>query len=153
MGNIGANNGQFPGGQLTVGRYGKLYGLTGGGSPAGCKRAGIFSFDPKTFALQVVRCLPHTLYNPSGLTPNPAGTPIFGVTEGGGTPEVGTIFAVSPFNDRLNVVYSFSGGSDGEIPEVRPTFDEQGDLFGVSYEFADGLSGPVVYELPAGTKR
>ncbi|MGA8491482.1 MAG: choice-of-anchor tandem repeat GloVer-containing protein [Terriglobales bacterium] len=70
---------------------------------------------------------------------------LYGTTEGGGVHGVGTVFKLSPAG-KETVLYSFTGGADGENPYAGVIQDAKGDLYGTSYD--GGVSnGGTVFKL------
>jgi uncharacterized repeat protein (TIGR03803 family) len=78
---------------------------------------------------------------------------LYGTTGLGGANGQGVVFKITPAGTE-EVLYSFTGGSDGGQPWGRLLRDAQGNLYGTTY--ADGglqLSFGVVFKLtPAGTE-
>jgi uncharacterized repeat protein (TIGR03803 family) len=73
--------------------------------------------------------------NPIGpLTMNARGD-LFGITFEGGTSGYGTVYEIAHNSDgswSKNILYSFTGGSDGGIPTGNLVLDAQGSLYGVT---------------------
>src|ERR1051325_10232004 len=68
---------------------------------------------------------------------------LYGTTEFGGAFGYGTVFKLSPDHTET-VLYSFTGGSDGAIPEAGVVADRAGNIYGTTtYGGApcDGNSG------------
>ncbi len=85
----------------------------------------------------------------AGLAINAAGT-LYGVTWGGGTYGAGTVFEVNT-SGKENVLYNFTGGSDGGNPYSALILDKAGNLYGTTcYGGADGDG--TVFELSKGGK-
>ncbi len=80
---------------------------------------------------------------------------IYGTTYSGGANGGGTIWELSPPYTTLKVLYSFSGGADGEGSYGPLLLDASGNLYGTTEDggSATGLSGSgVLFELsPNGT--
>jgi len=81
------------------------------------------------------------------LTQDGAGN-YYGSTTYGGAYGDGSVFQLSPSGSgfNYNVIYSFSGGSDGNGPYSGVTLDSAGNLYGTTYLGGNGDSG-TVYEL------
>ncbi len=79
------------------------------------------------------------------LTPDGSGN-LFGVFEGAEPP--GAVFELSPSGSgwTLNVIYPFTGGSDGNGPMGGLIRDQQGNLYGTTWMGGDG-GGGTVFEL------
>ena len=140
-----AADGAYPIGQLVRGHDGKLYGTTYGGGPAGCGCGTVFRLDPKTGALKTIHGFYRAEgYTPYGITLNPAGTLLYGVTFGGGKSDRGTIYSLDPVTKAFTVLYDFPGGTGGAHPLAPPVFDAQGNAYG-------GTRNGTVYMLTAGS--
>jgi uncharacterized repeat protein (TIGR03803 family) len=57
---------------------------------------------------------------------------LYGTTNAGGAFGVGTVFKVSPYGGKQNVLYSFTGGTDGASPEAGLAIDAAGFLYGTT---------------------
>jgi uncharacterized repeat protein (TIGR03803 family) len=87
-------------------------------------------------------------FGPNGLVRDSAGN-LYGTTYGGGDSNVfychdtcGTVFELSPNSNggwTEKILYSFTGYGDGENPQVGPTIDSNGNLYGTA-ELAFKLS-------------
>ena len=77
---------------------------------------------------------------------------LYGTTSTGGAYGHGTVFKIGP-TGRETVLYSFTGGSDGDLPASLLILDAKGNLYGTTYQ--GGASGfGVVYEISAtGTEK
>ena len=75
---------------------------------------------------------------------------LYGTTIDGGTGGQGTVFQLTP-TGTLNVLYSFTGGSDGALPFAGVIADAAGNLYGTTN--GGGASGQgTVFQLdPSGT--
>jgi uncharacterized repeat protein (TIGR03803 family) len=83
----------------------------------------------------------------AGLIRDPAGN-FYGTTEGGGASGAGTVFKLSPAG-KETVLYSFTGGADGNDPVAGVIRDSAGNLYGTT-QFG-GTGAGVVYQLdPSG---
>lgn len=82
------------------------------------------------------------------LTPDGSGN-LFGVFEGVEPP--GSVFELSPSGSgwTLNVIYAFTGGSDGKEPMGGLIRDQQGNLYGTTWMGGDGggEGGGTIFEL------
>ena len=84
----------------------------------------------------------------SGLVFDHSGN-LFGATTYGGKSGNGAIYKLTPNGDGTwseSVLYSFTGGSDGENPSSGLIFDRDGNLYGSTYYGGDNGYG-VVFEL------
>jgi uncharacterized repeat protein (TIGR03803 family) len=73
---------------------------------------------------------------------------IYGATTGGGTSNKGTIYELTCSGKICTekVLYSFSGGADGDRPGNGLVFDSAGNLYGTTYSGGQYNSG-TVFEL------
>jgi uncharacterized repeat protein (TIGR03803 family) len=88
-------------------------------------------------------------YPEAGVIADVAGN-LYGTTISGGANDAGTVFQLTPAG-ALNVLYSFTGGSDGALPWAGMIADAPGNLYGTTY--GGGASGQgTVFKLdPSGT--
>jgi len=70
---------------------------------------------------------------------------LYGTTEGGGVHGVGTVFKVSK-TGKETVLYSFTGGADGENPYAGVIQDEMGNFYGTTYD-GGASNGGTVFKL------
>jgi uncharacterized repeat protein (TIGR03803 family) len=140
----GDTDGAFPLGSLVFDKSGIIYGTTEGGGP---KHSGtIYRLDLTTGVLTVL----HTFtllddnggFPNAGLTFNSAGTLLYGTNTFGGSPEdrcrnggdagCGTVFSFDPASGAYNVLYRFTGGSDGGNPSAGLLLGPNGLLYGTT---------------------
>jgi uncharacterized repeat protein (TIGR03803 family) len=57
---------------------------------------------------------------------------LYGTTNAGGASGAGTVFKVSPYGGKYNVLYTFTGGTDGASPEAALAIDAAGFLYGTT---------------------
>lgn len=90
----------------------------------------------------------------SGLTLDPTDGNLYGTSHGGGTVGDGTLFKVTP-GGSLNVLHSFTGGSDGYTAYAPPVIGTDGNLYGTTWRGGSAACGNgcgVVYKMtPSGT--
>lgn len=89
-------------------------------------------------------------YPPAGLIKDKAGD-FYGTTQGGGTGSAGTVFELAP-NGTETVLYSFTGGSDGNAPFAGVIRDRAGNLYGTTYGGGSTGNGTVFKLAPDGTE-
>jgi len=70
---------------------------------------------------------------------------LYGTAPEGGTGNAGTIFKLDP-SENLTVLYSFTGGADGNGPSGGVVFDSAGNLYGATTAGGTANAG-VVYKL------
>jgi uncharacterized repeat protein (TIGR03803 family) len=75
---------------------------------------------------------------------------LYGTTIRGGANDAGTLFQLTP-SGTLNVLYSFSGGSDGALPFAGLIADAAGNLYGTTNGGGAGGQGTVFELDPSGT--
>ena len=126
---------------------GNLYGTTEGGDGPG----EVFQLTPSG-AFTVLHnftgrdgAIPH-----GGLILDAAGN-LYGTTHNGGASAAyGTVFQLTP-SGTLNVLHSFTGGSDGAYPEAGLIADMAGNLYGTTWGGGTGGRGTVFQLTPSGT--
>ena len=141
-------------GGLVFDDKGNLYGAAAGGDPNGCTVGCgvVFKLSPKGKI--------SVLYNfkggsdgflPEGdLIIDKAGN-LYGTTFNGGDTGCsdygcGIVFKIAP-NGSETVLYSFQGGSDGDLPETGVVADKVGNLYGTTGGGGSGLSAGTVFKL------
>jgi uncharacterized repeat protein (TIGR03803 family) len=116
-------------GQLTQWKDGNLYGTTTNGGSHGYGT--IFKVTPLGTYTDLWEFDYTTGAGPSaGLTLATDGN-FYGTTFGGGTSDDGTVFRFTP-PSTLTVLHTFSGGTDGQGPEVPPIQAKDGNLYGMT---------------------
>jgi len=125
----GGTDGAFPASTLTY-HGGHLYGTTNGGGTSSLGT--VFRIDVATGAETVLHSFAG---GADGASPfagliYEAGT-LYGTTTTGGAADSGTLFAVDVTTATESVLYSFSGGTDGEHPYAG-LIDESGILYGTT---------------------
>ncbi len=163
----GGADGAVPYSGVTIGSDGSLYGTTEVGG-TGCSGIGcgtVYKLRPPPTACKAASC-PWTktvLYQftgPDGTNPlygnlvfDQAGN-LYGTTEAGGTNGHGTVFELTPSNGGWteSVLWSFTGGDDGDQPTSGVLLDRAGNLYGTTVFGGIDASGNV-YELsPSGSE-
>ncbi len=126
-----------------------LYGTTsaGGGGGAGS----IFSIDPSTNSEKVVYPFKG---GDDGSTPKDsllkvAGT-LYGVTEIGGSKNLGTVFSIDVATGVEKVVYAFQGGADGSYP-LGSLIDVKGTLYGTTDSGGGDADAGTVFSINPAT--
>ena len=153
-------DGSNPAGPLVQGVDGNLYGLTTNGGfnrfcQYGCgtmfkitlsgKFTSVFDFCAKTNCANEGR-------NPQqGLTSAPSGD-FYGTTSGGGKPQEGTVFKITPSGTltQLYAFYSLPNGADGWDPQAPLTFGADGNIYGTAVRGGTNKNGTLFKITPAG---
>jgi uncharacterized repeat protein (TIGR03803 family) len=135
---------------------GKLYGTTYGGPSA--DPGGVFelSLSGSTWTETILHIFTGTLsdgwYPQYGVVFDSSGN-LYGATYQGGSHEVGVIFQLVPGTGGIwteNILYSFTGLSDGGYPTGPVFMSKTGQLYGLAGWNGKNFSG-LVYELKSGT--
>jgi ELWxxDGT repeat protein/uncharacterized repeat protein (TIGR03803 family) len=128
-----STNGAYPYGSLIL-DGGYLFGMTQEGGGAGEGTIFEIRLDGSDFALL------HSFTGASGDGASSFGTltttdnALFGMTNKGGTDDLGTIFKINPDGSGFEVVHSFLGyPGDGSVPQGSLTLDS-GSLYGMTRE-------------------
>ena len=149
------SDGAWPKGTLTMDTNGNLFGTAQyGGNTAGCMGCGtVFELTPNgdgTWNYQVI----HTFNDADGA--GPIGGVVFdsqgnlyGTTAFGGSYQSGNVFELSPNADGSwteTVLYTFTGGVDGNEPLTAVTLDSAGNVYGTT-PMGGIYGGGVVFKL------
>jgi uncharacterized repeat protein (TIGR03803 family) len=161
----GGSDGDSPMAGVTIGPDGSLYGTTyfggNGCQPYGCGT--VYRLTPPLRPCNHIVCswTETVIYrfadNPTGLGVAVAGVAfdtagnLYGAAALGGAASCscGAIYKLSPAGGSwtASILYSFTGGSDGELPEGTPAFDQAGNLFGTTLFGGWGAGYGTVWEL------
>ncbi len=145
-------DGSFAWGGITIGPNGSLYGTTYTGGTEG--NGVIFNVKPPPTPCRSVRCPWHetVLYNfrrqedggnaQASVVFDSRGN-FYGAVVNGGVDQQGVVYEMTPSGDgwTYQVLYPFTGGTDGSNPDSLLTFDAAGSLYGSA--LAGGNSGCV----------
>ena len=146
----GGADGGYPGDAPVFDSAGNLYGTTGGGgigdngvvfklthSGSGWTESVLDSFAGSPDGVGPV----------AGVTFDGSGN-LYGTTAEGGTANGGTVYQLTPSGSGYTekVLYSFQGGSDGELPYAGVVLDPAGNLYGATF-YAGARQGGAIYEL------
>lgn len=142
----GSSDGEYPSAGLTIDASGNLYGAASGGT------ADVFELvnaGGGTYSFKVLYGFT-SQSSGTGLEGNltlDANGDIYGVTAGGGN-NYGLVYELvnngGVYSEKI--LYAFSGGSDGSIPDAGVTLDSKGNIYGTTVE--GGANGwGAVYEL------
>ena len=145
------STGRYPQGRLLFGADGNLYGTTAGGVNNGT----VFQFNVTTNVLTAVFNFNNYDtygYSPEGgLVADGAGN-FYGTTEYDGANGEGTVFELTEDTTTIpptftpSVLYSFTGGTDGGIPQGALIFGVDGNLYGTTSE-GGAVDDGTVFQL------
>lgn len=143
-----STDGCGPAGGLTIDSIGNLYGTTFQGGAYG--QGVVFELNP--FGKLTVL---HSFSNQAGDGTYPfAGVVLdsqgnlWGTTSYGGTYNRGIVFELTPAGTE-SFIYSFTGGTDGGGPMTGLVLDNQGNLFGTTYQEGGNGCGSVFKLVPS----
>jgi len=125
-------DGETPVGRLLRDSAGNLYGATNGGGLSGYGT--VFKLD--TSGVETVL---HNFvgsdgaFPGAGLVPDAAGN-LYGTAINGGEFGWGAVYRLLRKNGEEQLLYSFSGASDGVNPTAPVTLDNSGNLYGTTYQ-------------------
>ena len=160
----GNEDGASPAARVIIGPNGTLYGTTSAGGGNGCGGGGcgtVFNLRPPMNASTnaLTDWIEVVLYRFTGGVDgaSPVGDLVFdqdgniyGTTTGGGSSQMGTVYALTPADGgwTQNVLWTFSGGKDGGKPAAGVIFDNAGNLYGTTQ--IGGMNGfGSVFQLAA----
>jgi uncharacterized repeat protein (TIGR03803 family) len=157
----GGSDGGAPEAVMTLDAQGNLYGTTQIGGAGSCNCGTVFELSPSDSGVWAETTLHSFAGGADGSSPRytnlvfDAAGNLYGVTPGGGSANVGTVFELSPQTGggwTESVLYAFAGGaSDGANPIGGVVFDTAGNLYGAaldggdSSQCGDGCGG--IFEL------
>ncbi len=150
-GTTGAFLGSAPHGVLALGSDGNFYGTTGAGGALNLGTAfkvtpaGVFT-TLVTFTGTIVSSLGS---DPRGVILGSDGN-FYGVTESGGTANVGTIFKMAP-GGSLTTLLSFDGVHNGQFPDGSLVQGSDGNFYGATVDGLIGNTTGTIFSMtPAG---
>jgi uncharacterized repeat protein (TIGR03803 family) len=163
-------DGAEPEAGLVLDGAGNLYGTTPFGgpsaSPSNSGAGTVFALSPAAGGAHVFAVL-HSFTGGSDGSVSKAGLILgcpglsYGTTFFGGTPGHGTVFELSPASGGSyteKVLYTFTGGSDGEAPSASLVFSNADNLYGTAFgggtskdgtvfEIFTAITGPAAYNF------
>ena len=168
----GDTDGAFPLAGLVADTNGNLFGSTAQGGPAGgsgCKSGCGIIFELSASSGYASETILHTFAGgpadgavPLGNLIIDAAGNLYGTTSEGGAGTLcngngcGTVFELT--GTSLQILYSFKGGIDGQVPMAGLVMDQQGNLYGTSAEGGVGGCGyfragcGIIFEISAAGK-
>jgi uncharacterized repeat protein (TIGR03803 family) len=126
---------------LIFGADGNLYGTAMNGGnvncPAGCGTVFKMTLVSGNWQLSVIHTFKGRLdgHYPSGVTFDATGN-LYGTTLYGGTSNAGVVYQLAPTASgpwTETLLYTFTGGHDGEWPSPRLTLDAAGNVYGTTW--------------------
>ena len=148
--NNDAYNGLQPSAALLLGSDGNFYGTTAAGG--GLNGGTIFEIDPAG-TLTIIYSFRLSTYGAdpvAGLIQGDDGA-FYGTTFSGGAKGDGLIFQFTP-GGAFNILYSFSGGSDGSQPDAGLTQGSDGNYYGTTAGGGDSAGKGTIFQItPTGT--
>jgi uncharacterized repeat protein (TIGR03803 family) len=140
-------DGYDPTSGVIQGSDGNLYGTTleggyGFGSDSGDSGV-VFELNSATKKAKLLYQFPYIggRNDPNGVIADAQGN-LYGVAEGGGTYYDGYIYKLDT-TGNLSVLYNFTGGNDGAVPQGPLAWGPDGDLYGVTKEEGANTGGTV----------
>jgi uncharacterized repeat protein (TIGR03803 family) len=166
----GGDDGAQPRARVVIGPDGSLYGTTFNGGGAGCAGRGcgtVFNLRPNCkgpFCTWTETVLYRFTGGTDGGQPlgdlvlDQAGN-IYGTTQQGGLPRscgnlgCGVVYKLTRSGEAWteSLLYEFSGGSDGDIPNGGVVFDRSGNLFGTTLIGGANNYGTIFQLTPSGS--
>jgi len=154
-------DGEFPGGSPIRDASGNLYGTTiNGGSYdygfsyayGGAGNGTVFKIDPSGNETVLYSFIGGAdgAYPFAGLVQDAAGN-LYGMTTGGGSADLGTVFKVDPSGNEI-VLHNFTGGADGASPHAGLVQDAAGNLYGTTRRGGSADLGTVFKVDPSGNE-
>jgi len=146
----GSSDGAYPYSTLILDKAGNIYGTTESGGPNQAGSVFELSQSGSKWNEKVLYFFTGNLDGGSvnaGVIFDKAGN-LYGTTTSGGNYNSGTIFELTNSNGtwKESVLYNFTGGNDGGFPYDAPVLDQNGNLFGTT--FNGGLYGyGTVFQL------
>ncbi len=156
-------NGALPSGALAIDAKGAIYGTAAFGGDGACPRNRItfcgvvYALTPAPSGYMYSRLYSfqggNDGYYPEGGIVADAGGALYGTTEYGGAPGLGTVFKLTPTASGYteSVLYAFQGGADGALPLSSLVLDKTGALYGTTSSGGAGNAGTIFKLTPSGS--
>ena len=142
-------DGDDPIGNLVLDSAGNIYGTT----QAVVGNGVVYKLTPEGVETVLHSFVGTDGIGPESLTLNANGS-LYGLAQGGGTHQQGTLFKLPKAGGSLTTLYNFCSASrckDGKYPEGPVVFDKSGNIYGTALQ-SSGNTGSVVWELSAAGK-
>jgi len=144
---LGGNDGANPTSGVVFGPNGYLYGVTLDGGAYGWGT--VFSISPGGR----YKMLHAFTGGADGASPNNqltwVGTSLYGGTNFGGASNQGTLFKIDSTTGALTTVYTFTGLTDGAIPNCTMIPDKLGNLYGTTFAGGADDAGSIFFFEPS----
>jgi uncharacterized repeat protein (TIGR03803 family) len=142
-------DGEYPMSGLAIGNDGDLYGTTVEGGDHG--DGTVYKITPSGVltTLHSFQPPPDGSGPAAGLLLGTDGS-FYGTTQAGGTNNRGAVFKMTPSGETI-VIYSFTGGADGDLPYAGIIQTSDGNFYGTTFEGGVYASGTIYRLTPAGT--
>jgi uncharacterized repeat protein (TIGR03803 family) len=151
------SDGEYPYAGLISDASGTFYSDTNWGGTYG--KGTVFKLTPPTVAGGGwTETVVHSFAGSDGFEPvgsliSDASGALYGVTNRGGISDLGTVFKLTPPSVAggswtEQVLYTFTGGTDGAVPQAGVIFDASGALYGTTYVGGANGSGTVFKLTP-----
>lgn len=85
---------------------------------------------------------------PTGNLVHDATGNLYGTTNNGGAFGHGNVYKLDPTTAQLTVLYSFTGGADGDYPSAGVILDSAGNLYGTTLIGGTFYNGTVFKIVP-----
>ena len=140
-----------PAGGVVLDQYGNLYGSTSAGGAGGGGSVFELSHSGDNWVLTVLSSFSGVYGPANSLSIDGAGN-LYGTTVRDGAYEHGNVFKLVPGNAgwTYTSLYDFTGGTDGDSPQSKVTFNANGNLYGTTVSGGTGCGGAgcgVVWEI------
>jgi uncharacterized repeat protein (TIGR03803 family) len=148
----GGADGAYPEAGVIMDKTGNLYGTTPSGGAGGLGTVFEVAPDGTETVLHSFTGSPDGKGPGAGLIMDKKGQ-LYGTTVFGGANNQGTVFELAP-DGTETVLYSFTGGADGGLPQAGLIMDKKGSLYGTTEGGGNpAYNGGTVFELaPDGTE-
>lgn len=151
----GNNDGAYPYCGLIFDKLGNIYGTAESGGPNEAGAVFELTHSNGTWTEQVLHFFTG---NGDGAEPNAglifdAAGNLYGLTTSGGTFSAGTAFELTPSGSSWTeqVIYNFTGGSDGGFPSDTVIRDSKGNLYGTTFNGGSNGYGTAFQLTSSGT--
>jgi uncharacterized repeat protein (TIGR03803 family) len=146
----GGTDGSFPYAGVVLDSKGNLYGTTSQGGVAGYGTIFKVTLSGTETVLHSFSCGSEPCYPQRGVVLGPNGS-LFGTAYPGGTFSFGSVFELTA-SGTFTTLYSFRGGTDGNVPNQGIVLDKSGNVYGTTDVGGTAGFGTVFKVSPSGTE-